>query len=345
MAGTAKARMNHYQVLGVSPTASGDEIAHAFARESSIFRPHVFGGLTEVCVAYEVLRDPIKRRAYDVSIGLERKPEPPKLSRVVRGVATAETMVRAAAVERRAPAPASPPKPEPAAAKPALPLGPGADSNIRPEPSLGRGDPPPLPLAEALDAEVRPIDWKRTGLTLGGFLLAACTLGGVAGWWSASGISEAAAPENSVSVPLPAAKPVAMPPAPEIAATPAADPTIAAPRLDRPRPAIAAPPRTERTLAAPEPAAAEALAPQGKADQESVELAAEATPAIAASMPLSNRTIARTIERIGYSCGSVASTAPVEGAAAGVYKVTCSSGQAYQAKPVNGRYRFRRLGR
>jgi hypothetical protein len=62
-------------------------------------------------------------------------------------------------------------------------------------------------------------------------------------------------------------------------------------------------------------------------------------------MPLPNKVVARTIERIGYSCGAVASTAPVEGGAAGVYKVTCTSGQSYQAKPVNGRYRFKRLGR
>jgi hypothetical protein len=55
--------------------------------------------------------------------------------------------------------------------------------------------------------------------------------------------------------------------------------------------------------------------------------------------------VARTIDRIGYSCGGVASTSPVEGEAPGVFKVTCTSGQSYQAKPVNGRYRFRRLGK
>ena len=53
--------------------------------------------------------------------------------------------------------------------------------------------------------------------------------------------------------------------------------------------------------------------------------------------------VARTIERIGYSCGQVASTSAVEGAA-GVYKVTCTSGQTYRAAPVHGRYRFRRWG-
>jgi len=59
-------------------------------------------------------------------------------------------------------------------------------------------------------------------------------------------------------------------------------------------------------------------------------------------MPLPNSTIARTLHRIGYSCGSVASTLPID--SAGGYKVTCTSGHSYSAKPVRGRYHFRRLG-
>jgi hypothetical protein len=64
--------------------------------------------------------------------------------------------------------------------------------------------------------------------------------------------------------------------------------------------------------------------------------------ATAASLPLSDRTVARTIERIGYRCGQVVGTSHVEGEASGVFKVVCSSGQSYQAKPVRGRYRFGR---
>ena len=59
---------------------------------------------------------------------------------------------------------------------------------------------------------------------------------------------------------------------------------------------------------------------------------------------MATKLVARTIERIGYSCGQVASTSAVEGAA-GVYKVTCTSGQTYRAAPVHGRYRFRRWDR
>ena len=81
--------------------------------------------------------------------------------------------------------------------------------------------------------------------------------------------------------------------------------------------------------AAPDPLAAAAdPAPAG------VEKAAAATLPVAATV------MARTIERIGYACGSVASATPAE--AAGVYKVTCTSGDTYRAAPVHGRYRFRR---
>ena len=81
--------------------------------------------------------------------------------------------------------------------------------------------------------------------------------------------------------------------------------------------------------------------------QVAPELAAAEAPSAqlaAASLPLPNRVIARTIRQIGYSCGEVAATSPIEGEAPGVYKVTCTSGQSYRAAPVRGRYRFRRLG-
>jgi hypothetical protein len=67
------------------------------------------------------------------------------------------------------------------------------------------------------------------------------------------------------------------------------------------------------------------------------------TPAaapVSASMPLSNAAIARTIGRIGYSCGRVASTSQILG---NMFKVTCTSGDSYRAAPVGGRYRFKRL--
>jgi hypothetical protein len=59
-------------------------------------------------------------------------------------------------------------------------------------------------------------------------------------------------------------------------------------------------------------------------------------------MPLPNKVIAQTIHRIGYSCGNVASTSAVEGSS-GVFTVTCTSGETYQASPVRGRYHFRKV--
>ena len=102
-----------------------------------------------------------------------------------------------------------------------------------------------------------------------------------------------------------------------------------------------------------QPAVAEEPEQQASAESQRNGSLAEGPPApaavepplaqtIAANLPLSSTTIARTIERIGYACGEVASTTPVEGGARGVFRITCTSGQSYQATPVNGRYRFRR---
>jgi hypothetical protein len=101
-----------------------------------------------------------------------------------------------------------------------------------------------------------------------------------------------------------------------------------------------------------QPAAADPLAPiatEASAQSADATDGGSTTPAVAApaakvaaAMPLANATIANTIRRIGYSCGSVASTEAVSGSK-GVFKVTCSSGEGYQATPLNGRYHFRRL--
>jgi hypothetical protein len=60
-----------------------------------------------------------------------------------------------------------------------------------------------------------------------------------------------------------------------------------------------------------------------------------------AAMPLPDSVVARTIGRIGYACGEVASTTAVDGAP-GVFKITCTSGHSYRAAPVRGRYHFKR---
>ena len=310
MASKIRARTNHYETLGLAPTAATDEIAKAFARETGMFRPHAFGGITELCVAYDTLRDPIKRRAYDASLGLEREPRPF--------------------------APRERPNVPPAPLAQQTP----ADAMPRFAPQIGEDRARYLAEEERLHVEAAPIEWKRTGAILGGILVAACVLGGVAGWWSAHDIGEAAPPKPDVSVPLQPAKP----PAPSTALFSTPVPNEVHARPVRPK-------RTATALAVAPPAIAEEQPQERQTEQSepglgaSEEAAADAPPAapVAAAMPLPNKLIARTIQRIGYACGAVASTSPVEGEAPGVFKVTCTSGQSYQASPVNGRYRFRRL--
>src|SRR3954468_12520794 len=69
MVSAVKTRPRYYEVLGITPTASSDEVAAAFARELS--RPRAFGGIAEVSIAYQALRDPTRRAAYDASLGLK----------------------------------------------------------------------------------------------------------------------------------------------------------------------------------------------------------------------------------------------------------------------------------
>jgi hypothetical protein len=87
--------------------------------------------------------------------------------------------------------------------------------------------------------------------------------------------------------------------------------------------------------------AADPLAAQPDAAAPAADVAAPASTPVAASLPLPRAVIARTIGRIGYPCGAVASASA--GEAPGVFTVTCTSGHSYRAAPVHGRYHFRRL--
>jgi len=115
--------------------------------------------------------------------------------------------------------------------------------------------------------------------------------------------------------------------------------TAAAARVERARPPL------QNDL--PEAQSGEtAQSSQNPSDKIATEQAAAESPSVEATsarMPLPNAVIARTIGRIGYPCGQVASTTAMEGAS-GAFKVTCTSGHSYRAAPVRGRYRFRRLG-
>ena len=80
MVSSVKSRRNHYEILGLKPGATDDEIAAAFATESRkiiqnprVNEPDVREKARKVRTAHQTLRDPIKRAAYDASIGLGGK--------------------------------------------------------------------------------------------------------------------------------------------------------------------------------------------------------------------------------------------------------------------------------
>jgi hypothetical protein len=182
-------------------------------------------------------------------------------------------------------------------------------------------------------AEPAAAEWKRPALAIGGLFLGVAAAGAGLGWYASRGIAPAQA-EQSVNVPLPkaeqpaAARPLA--PAP---------PKVESP--SRPAKASARARRHEPTakLVVSEPQRAEDV-PDIPSDQVAA-LTSSAAVEAPSAMPLPDSVVARTIGRIGYPCGAVASTSAVEGAP-GAFKVTCTSGHSYRAAPVRGRYHFKR---
>ncbi len=368
MVGSVTSATNHYDTLGLSPGASDDEIRHAFERKMSAFRWHPIGATSQLCIAYETLRDRLRRADYDRALGLVPEPQPLRMTMTV--------MRRH--VDPPAVSPAPPPRAVERSGEPAAE--PGAASAIaaslrevaRPVSTVPASEPPPpvreRAVAELADAamerhiqqvvaesgskherghepEDRVFDWKRPALAVGGFVIAAGLLGALAGF-SVKDDAQSAQAEPSVTAKVPQVRPQS-----KIGA--ASQPSA----LVEGEPVHAAPPATSRRRASRQPvvtpaereAHASAFAQTILSNGQSVEAASDQLAADAptaaetapASMPLSDSVIARTIERIGYACGEVSSTAAVDGAR-GVFSVTCSSGQSYRATPVNGRYHFRR---
>jgi len=367
MSSTVTTRPTHYEVLGLEPTATRAEVAAAFTRGMSMLRPRAFGGLAELTVAHAVLSDPDKRRAYDREIGLAPEPEPeakPALPLHTHGAGSASfaraAVPLAAPVERPAIALAPQPEPLPVQREPVRtrPIGEALAELARPEPLVARPAPAPVvtepvePIVAGHEDEdeggdARAVPWKPVVIAGGGVVAAVALIGAWAGWQSRSGVPEKATvsalltpPNTDFTVSDPAAAAAlgsdAVPPAPDGA------PRMAAPRRDARRHVSARAARApqlaeiERQLAEPAPAEA-AATPAALPAQADV---ADPVTATAASMPLSNATIARTIGRIGYPCGSVASTSQILGKA---FTVTCTSGHSYRAAPVRGRYHFRKL--
>ena len=339
MVSAVRSRPNHYEVLGVRPTATTEEITEAFARKMSLFGAHLMAEAPQISVAYETLRNAARRRDYDRTIGLHIGSEPRAWGFTV-------------APPRWMPLIAStPPAPPAQAPEPHVELAP-RPSAPKPVERLQR-DPAPDPtepliqhILEVGRAERNRLaesdepwfQWKRPAMAAGGLLIGAGLIGGLAGF-SVKDNAQGAKAEPALSVALPEAKAPAD-------ALPASTQPDSLTTSELPRAAAA--PKPKRNPQPQRPtgnttAWADDIAKGLSTDAAAVEPAAtDGQPAqvVQASLPLSKSVIARTIERIGYSCGDVASSVP---AASGAFIVTCSSGGTYQAKPVRGRYHFRRV--
>lgn len=373
MESTTKARLNHYETLGLAPDASDQEIARAYARQVGMFGSRPVSDVARASIAFETLRDRVRRRAYDESLGLGVKAPPRIVATAGRarfaGVAAADPLAglrSAVAGGPVAPSRFEPPVPQPQAPPseprtasfiaaslraPAVPIEePVAAAEQDPiavhaEPAR-RVEHPRIPELRLADADESPVQLSRTVAIGAGLIGCVVVLGAMLGLEAGNG-EQARPAEAAVTAALPAPKPapratVPTPAEPRAFVSPSpVRPTRSPEPVARNTPIEAAPQSAAPQLASAEPAAAVAV----DADQPASDpLAPSPEPArTATALPLSNATIARTIERIGYSCGKVASTAPDDGGAAGVFTVTCTSGQSYRAAPVHGRYRFRRI--
>ena len=351
MVSGVKSRPNHYEALGLTPAAGDDEIGRAFVKKMSLFGAHGMDEAAHILIAYETLRNADKRREYDASIGLgaKRVPElhqwsaslaPPRWSPFIASAAAnppedrdarsfepqvaAEPAAQAPAARKIAPEPR--PQQQPARPEPDE----GLDALVNHIRAVGRSE-----REELRQARNRAPDWKKPALAVSGLVLGAGLIGTLAGLSVTDNETPAQAEPAKASTP---------PRHSSIAARPAAPIPTAVETQAEPVQQAAVPEYSTGRAKRPQPSS---FAERESLDLESAnDAAAVAQPAqaVAADMPLSGSLVARTIERIGYACEKVASTSPVEGEAEGVYKVTCSSGQSYQATPVHGRYRFRRLG-
>ena len=383
MVSSVRLRPNHYEVLGLAPTANDGEIGRAFAKKMGLAAAHPLGELAQILLAYETLRDPARRHDYDRSLAAPLKLRPHQWTAAARprwtpftATAAAGSGAPARSGHGQAPEPrmATEPKRDvPAEPSPTTSIGMSLRELAKPEP-LGASRPPTKPAhgwkdEQGTDARLEQVvehilavgreekersrnlrfgvtDWRRPALALGGLVLGAGLLGALLGL-SVRGNASSAQAESASAAPLGRAlRHVAAAPAPP--ALPYIETQMERP--DRARLSVARArhgvPR-KRPVDSAEPGEQAAPLASGSGTSETMASADRpaAAPAVAADLPLSNRLVVHTLERIGYACGQVAATAPAEGETQGVYNITCSSGQSYQARPVGGRYRFRRLDR
>jgi len=378
MVSTVTARPNHYEVLGLTPGATDEEIRQAFAREISVLRPRAFGGMGDVSLAYETLRNPAKRKAYDASIGIRPEPKPiaplyslsgrapvaqfagstigARLERLAREevqpTPAPEVRPRTPAEARtasfiasslRSPADVQPSRDPPPVQRPPVQSPPRPEAQTRPEPRpVEEQAVRPARQLDHFDVEEAAFEWRRPAGIAGALLLAVGMIGAWAGWEAGNDMPPDQLPKPSVTNKLP--PPPEFPVPAREAVAPVASAVSRIPEVARRAPRAAAPverPSAPRNYVALAEEPAEPVQTATATLVEAVAAEPEAAAMVPAAMPLPHSVVARTIGRIGYSCGQVASASAVDGKA-GVFKVTCTSGDSYRAAPVRGRYHFSR---
>lgn len=187
----------------------------------------------------------------------------------------------------------------------------------------------PKPYARVRKQQVT--EWKFPRLAFGSAILGVVLVGTLAAAHANDG--PANSPGSTLTVPLPAAKPSSD--VRVAGSSSSVEPEFISPAvIERARQRI----RARVSVKGVASGSAQVERQLGGAPVDSRKQATS----LAAKLPLPNHVVARTIERIGYACGDVASVVALEGGEPGEYKVTCTSGQSYQARPVHGRYHFRR---
>lgn len=318
MDSTVCMRNNYYETLGLKPTASDQEIRDGFARAMRL--PHLPAGVSEIGIAFDTLSNRAKRRAYDVVLGLESAPYPPmrpltfslRSSAQFAGFETAslpQARPTASTVVKRDYEGVSPDL--------AIPkfLATGLDRK-----------------SYALAKKQRVIDWKYPTFALSSAILGVVLIGAWAGAHAEDTQQKALGSTLTVAVPPAKASSDALVAPPS--STSSAEPEFISPALiERAHERIRARASARHVVTSGMPAS---QAPWNGEDM------AQQPKALEAKLLLPNATIVQTIERIGYACGAVASATAVGADQPGAFKVTCTSGQSYQARPLHGRYHFRR---
>jgi hypothetical protein len=245
MVSTVKVRPNHYELLGLTPAATHDEIKRAFAREISVLRPRAFGGAGEISIAYETLRNPARRKAYDASIGI--RPEPKPIPAAIAGTVPAHfigstlgaRLERLAREDFRPASPSITPKSRPeriaeprTAAFIAASLRSPAKREAHNEPTavvqrspvepLHRAEPEapsaaarrevavhpkprPAPEHAFLDVEDGSFEWKRPAMLAGALVLTVGLIGAWAGWEAGNDSEAELLPKPTLTQKLPPA--------------------------------------------------------------------------------------------------------------------------------------------